>query len=176
MRAQNERRPQEPPLPLHSATHQKHAGGRPLSPPFRSVAFRLRDRRETGELARAAGPSQARQSHSQPHLTVPHPPHRQIAVCFACARRPCFAPGVSLPYAQNPAPAFHATPRAGSRHCAQGRNTWPPDTPPQTPGGLVPLNRRPGSHTLKRRTGWVFAGRRLRLQKRSRPLRPKRFS
>ena len=52
-----------------------------------------------------------------------------------CARRPCFAPKVSLPYAQNPAPAFPATPRAGSGHCAQGRKR-----DPREPDGHAPSN------------------------------------
>jgi len=34
-------------------------------------------------------------------------------------------PEVSLPYAQNPAPAFPVTLRAGSGHCAQGRKRDP---------------------------------------------------
>lgn len=111
------------------------------STPLRFTPQRIRSMRRSIPLCSvpAAGPTgDWRQPLARKHgghtrsriRRCPVTPHRQIAGCFACARRPCFAPEVSLPYAQNPAPAFPATPRAGSGHCAHGRERDPREPAP----------------------------------------------
>jgi hypothetical protein len=91
-------------------------------------------------LARAAGTSQARRSHSQPHLTVPCSPSPTncwlLCVCPPTLLRPqsqpalCAKPGPGIPC--HPASRF----RALRTRQDIATPASPTDTPPQTPGRL----------------------------------------
>ena len=89
------------PLPLHSATHQRHAT-------LHSAALRSGSGTD-GRLAGTPG-SQARRSHSQPHLTVPcHPSPTNcwlLCVCPPTLLRPRSQPALRA----KPSPGFPCDP------------------------------------------------------------------
>ena len=149
--------------PLHSATHQKHAT-------LHSATLRSGSGTD-GRLATTPG-SQARRSHSQPHLTVPcHPSPTNCWLLYVCPPtllRPqrqsalCAKPGPGIPC--HPASRFRAlrtrqevaTPREPNGHAPSdagwlGSAQSPPRlTHAQSPHGLTPADASPllASETL----------------------------